>query len=95
MTKEGFFEIARLCPEFNQFFVLPETEEPPETSHAACKTDENIQVARDRLALVSSSLELAVKEEPVNDYERQNEFSQNDVEITEVEEDNSDEEDSD
>ena len=94
MTKEGFFEISELCPEFNQFFVFPNIEEPPDLTDAACQTDANIQVARDKLALVSSSSELAVKEEPVDDYDRQNEFTQDNLEITEVDEDKSDEEDS-
>ena len=94
LTREGFFKILEPCPEFNQFFVFPKIEEPPDTTDAACQTDANIQVARDRLALVNSSLELAVKEEHVDDYEAQNEFTRDNIEITEVEEDKSDEEDS-
>jgi hypothetical protein len=94
LTKEGYFEIAQLCPEFNQFLVFPKIEEPPDTTHAACQTNADIQVSRARLEIVSSSLKFSVKEEPVDDYEGQNEFTQDDIEITEVEEEESDEEDS-
>ena len=94
MTKEGYFEIAQLCPEFNQFLVFPKIEEPPDTAHATCQTNADIQVSRAKLEIISSSLKFSVKEEPVDDYEGQNEFTQDDLEITEVEEDESDEEDS-
>ncbi|CBY34124.1 unnamed protein product [Oikopleura dioica] len=94
LTKEGYFEIAQLCPEFNQFLVFPKIQEPPDTAHAACQTNANIQVCRAKLEMANSSV--FIKKEPFDEYEScpQNEMTQDDIEITEVEEEESDEEES-
>ena len=87
MTNDGYFEISQICAEFNQFLVFPKIQEPPETTHTSCQTDADIQVSKARL----EKLDFVPKFEPVDDYGHQ----ANDIEITEMDDEESEEDEND